>query len=157
VDRTRAQEPLLKPFMQNAHTVQIDSMNPYSLKGVIEKVNQGIPLLIFPEGRITRTGGIMKIYEGTGFAAYKTGACILPVYLKKRLLDNILTKTGEEEFLRPDNGDHRKDARAYRRRRAAAPKAKKGSGQAYLQTPVRYLLRGPQQTFHIGPRICKDL
>ncbi|MFH1082902.1 MAG: 1-acyl-sn-glycerol-3-phosphate acyltransferase, partial [Pseudomonadota bacterium] len=33
VDRTRAQERLLKPFMQNAYTIQIDSMNPYSLKG----------------------------------------------------------------------------------------------------------------------------
>jgi len=65
VDRIRAQEWLLKPFMQNKYTIQIDSMNPYSLKGVIEKVNQGMPLLIFPEGRITRTGGIMKIYEGT--------------------------------------------------------------------------------------------
>jgi acyl-[acyl-carrier-protein]-phospholipid O-acyltransferase / long-chain-fatty-acid--[acyl-carrier-protein] ligase len=82
VDRTRAQEPLLKPFMQNAYTVQIDSMNPYALKGVIEKINQGIPLLIFPEGRMTRTGGLMKIYEGTGFAAYKTGAAILPVHLE---------------------------------------------------------------------------
>jgi acyl-[acyl-carrier-protein]-phospholipid O-acyltransferase / long-chain-fatty-acid--[acyl-carrier-protein] ligase len=81
VDKTRAQEKLLKPFMQNSYTVQIDSMSPYSLKGVIEKINQGTSLLIFPEGRITRTGGIMKIYEGTGFAAYKTAAKILPVHL----------------------------------------------------------------------------
>jgi acyl-[acyl-carrier-protein]-phospholipid O-acyltransferase / long-chain-fatty-acid--[acyl-carrier-protein] ligase len=101
VDRTRAQEPLLKPFMQNAYTVQIDSMNPYSLKGVIEKVNQGTPLLIFPEGRITRTGGLMKIYEGTGFVAYKTGACILPVYLKNAYSTIFSRKQGRKSFFAP--------------------------------------------------------
>ncbi len=81
VNRTRARELLLKPFMQNRYTVQIDTMNPYALKGIIEEVNSGTALLIFPEGRITRTGNLMKIYEGAGFVAYKTGASILPVHL----------------------------------------------------------------------------
>lgn len=101
VDRTRAQEWLLKPFMQNTYTIQIDSMNPYSLKGVIEKVNQDIPLLIFPEGRITRTGGIMKIYEGTGFAAYKAGARILPVYLKNTFSTIFSKKQGKRKIFAP--------------------------------------------------------
>jgi acyl-[acyl-carrier-protein]-phospholipid O-acyltransferase/long-chain-fatty-acid--[acyl-carrier-protein] ligase len=81
VNRGRARELLLRPFMQNRYTVQIDTMNPYSLKGVIEEVNRGTALLVFPEGRITRTGNLMKIYEGAGFVAYKTGAGILPVHL----------------------------------------------------------------------------
>jgi acyl-[acyl-carrier-protein]-phospholipid O-acyltransferase / long-chain-fatty-acid--[acyl-carrier-protein] ligase len=101
VDRTRAQEPLLRPFMQNAYTVRIDSMNPYSLKGVIEKVNQGVPLLIFPEGRITRTGGLMKIYEGTGFAAYKTGAAILPVHLENAYSTVFSRKPGRRSLFAP--------------------------------------------------------
>ena len=81
VNRGRAQEWLLRPFMQNDYTVPIDTMNPYALKGIIEKVTHGMPLLIFPEGRITRTGNLMRVYEGTGFVAYMTGAEILPVYL----------------------------------------------------------------------------
>ncbi len=81
VNRVRARELLLRPFMQNRYTVRIDTMNPYSLKGVIEEVNQGTPLLVFPEGRVTKTGNLMKIYEGAGFVAYKTGAKILPVHL----------------------------------------------------------------------------
>ncbi len=101
VDRVRAQEKLLKPFMQNSYTVQIDSMSPYSLKGVIEKINQGTPLLIFPEGRITRTGGIMKIYEGTGFAAYKTGAEILPVNLKNTFSTIFSKKEGKKKIFAP--------------------------------------------------------
>jgi acyl-[acyl-carrier-protein]-phospholipid O-acyltransferase/long-chain-fatty-acid--[acyl-carrier-protein] ligase len=81
VDRTAAQKPLYKPFMQNRYTVQVDSMSPYGLKEVIRRVRDGIPLLIFPEGRRTLTGSVMKIYEGTGFAALRTGAPILPIYL----------------------------------------------------------------------------
>jgi len=101
VDKIRAQEKLLKPFMQNSYTIQIDSMSPYSLKGVIEKVNQGTPLLIFPEGRITRTGGIMKIYEGTGFAAYKTGAKILPINLKNTFSTIFSKKQGKKKIFAP--------------------------------------------------------
>lgn len=81
VNRGRARELLLRPFMQNRYTVQIDTLNPYSLKGIIEEVNRGTALLVFPEGRITRTGNLMKIYEGAGFVAYKTGASILPIHL----------------------------------------------------------------------------
>ncbi len=101
VDRTRAQEWLLKPFMQNEYTVQIDSMNPYALKGVIEKVNRGTPLLIFPEGRTTRTGGLMKIYEGTGFVAYKTGASMLPIYLKNGYSTIFSKKQGKRKIFAP--------------------------------------------------------
>ncbi len=81
VNRGRAKELLLRPFMRNNYTVPIDAMNPYALKTVIEEVNRGKALLIFPEGRMTSTGNLMKIYEGTGFVAYKTGARILPLYL----------------------------------------------------------------------------
>ncbi len=81
VNRGRAREILLRPFMQNRYTVQIDTLNPYSLKGIIDEVNRGTALLVFPEGRITKTGSLMKIYEGAGFVAYKTGASILPVHL----------------------------------------------------------------------------
>lgn len=82
VDRDIALNPWLKPFLKNDYIVPIDSMNPYSLKDVIRTVNEGFPLLVFPEGRRTSTGNIMKIYDGAGFVAYKTGASILPVYIK---------------------------------------------------------------------------
>ena len=57
-------------------------MNPYALKDVVHMVEEGLPLLVFPEGRRTSTGHIMKIYDGTGFAAFRTGARSCPFYLK---------------------------------------------------------------------------
>jgi acyl-[acyl-carrier-protein]-phospholipid O-acyltransferase/long-chain-fatty-acid--[acyl-carrier-protein] ligase len=82
VDRSIVLNRWVSPFLKNEHIVPIDSMNPYALKEVIHTVNQGFPLLVFPEGRRTSTGNMMKIYDGAGFVAYKTGATILPIYLK---------------------------------------------------------------------------
>jgi acyl-[acyl-carrier-protein]-phospholipid O-acyltransferase/long-chain-fatty-acid--[acyl-carrier-protein] ligase len=81
VDTATARKPFLRLFMNNSHTIKINSLNPYSLKEAIKHVETGTPLLIFPEGRISTTGSLMKIYEGTGFITYKTGARVLPIYL----------------------------------------------------------------------------
>ncbi len=101
VDRTVAQKFLFRPFMQNRYTVPIDSMSPYSLKEVIHKVNEGIPLFIFPEGRMTLTGSLMKIYEGTGFAALRTGARILPIHLSNVYTTMYAKKHAGRRFFTP--------------------------------------------------------
>jgi acyl-[acyl-carrier-protein]-phospholipid O-acyltransferase/long-chain-fatty-acid--[acyl-carrier-protein] ligase len=81
VDRTAAARRLFRPFAHNIHTIEIDSANPYALKDVARLVAEGAPLLIFPEGRRTSTGSLMKIYDGTGFVALHADAAILPLHL----------------------------------------------------------------------------
>ncbi|MEK6745448.1 MAG: AMP-binding protein [Pseudomonadota bacterium] len=62
-------------------TYKIDPLAPMSMKTMMTDVKKGAKLVIFPEGRITTTGGIMKIYDGTGRIIEKTGATLLPVHI----------------------------------------------------------------------------
>lgn len=57
----------------------VDTANPHAMRQVVELINSGKPVCIFPEGRLSVTGSLMKVYDGFAFLASKTGAAILPV------------------------------------------------------------------------------
>lgn len=68
-------------FLSQRKFITVDPFNSYSIRKIVREVKTGVPLVLFPEGRITTTGGIMKIYSGLGYIALRTGATIYPVTL----------------------------------------------------------------------------
>ncbi len=72
----------VKPVKVFVEIFGIEPANPFSLKTIIKYVKQNKELVIFPEGRITVTGALMKIYEGPGMIADKADATILPILIE---------------------------------------------------------------------------
>jgi acyl-[acyl-carrier-protein]-phospholipid O-acyltransferase / long-chain-fatty-acid--[acyl-carrier-protein] ligase len=81
INTERAQAWWLRPFLGLFDAVSIDPTKPLATKVLIRAVEQGRRCVIFPEGRITVTGALMKVYEGPGMIADKANATILPVRL----------------------------------------------------------------------------
>ena len=77
-----AARPWVALTLRFCNHVKIDNRNPYSLRTIINVVRDGNPVVLFPEGRISNTGGLMKMYTGAALIAWKTSARVYPVILR---------------------------------------------------------------------------
>jgi acyl-[acyl-carrier-protein]-phospholipid O-acyltransferase/long-chain-fatty-acid--[acyl-carrier-protein] ligase len=79
IDHGIAQRWWVRPFLRITRAMPLDPTKPMATRALINAVKAGETLVIFPEGRITVTGSLMKVYDGAGLIADKTGAQVVPV------------------------------------------------------------------------------
>ena len=72
----------MKIILRYAHHLPVDPTNPMAIRTVLNELEKGKKIVIFPEGRMSTTGGIMKIYKGPSMIVQKANAPIIPVYIQ---------------------------------------------------------------------------
>jgi acyl-[acyl-carrier-protein]-phospholipid O-acyltransferase / long-chain-fatty-acid--[acyl-carrier-protein] ligase len=82
IHRSVLQNRLIRKILSLSHFLPMDAQAPMSVKTIVGLIMRGNPVVIFPEGRITQTGALMKVYNGAGYIAAKTQATILPVHIE---------------------------------------------------------------------------
>jgi len=79
IDQGIAQKWWAKPFVKLVRAFPLDPSRPMATRTLINAVRSGETLVIFPEGRLTVTGSLMKVYDGVGLIADKSEAMVVPV------------------------------------------------------------------------------
>jgi acyl-[acyl-carrier-protein]-phospholipid O-acyltransferase/long-chain-fatty-acid--[acyl-carrier-protein] ligase len=72
----------VKPFMRLVRAFPMDPAKPLATRALINLVKSDERLVIFPEGRITVTGSLMKVYDGAGLIAVRGEAPVVPVRIE---------------------------------------------------------------------------
>lgn len=118
----------IKPAYAFLRLLPVDPASPLAAKTMIREVKKGRKVMIFPEGRLTVTGALMKVYEGPGTIAHLAGAPVLPIRiegaqftpfsrlkgkLRLRLFPKIIIHILEPVKFTLPEGVHNKDRRKY--------------------------------------------
>ena len=73
---------LHKRLMMSRRTFPVDMNSPFAVKRMAEYLQTGGRLVLFPEGRLSCTGSLMKLFDGTGFLIFKTRPKVITAYIR---------------------------------------------------------------------------
>lgn len=83
VSSTSAQTSWLhRKIMINNRSFPVDTSSPYAAKRMAEYLQKNGRLVLFAEGRLSRTGCLMKLFDGTGFLLHKTNSKVITCFLR---------------------------------------------------------------------------
>ena len=132
VDAGIAQRWWIQPFLPFVRTMALDPLKPMALRTIINAVREGNMLVIFPEGRITVTGSLMKIYDGAAMIADKSDAMVVPVRIEgpeQTIFSRLTDAQVRAALVAEDQGDDPRTGEDECRSGAERPQAPLGGGR----------------------------
>src|SRR5690242_9338761 len=85
VSREALRHPLVRLFRPVVRFVALEPTRPLALKRLIREVQRGGNVAIFPQGRVSTTGTVMKVYGSAALIAARSDASIVPVHIEGTL------------------------------------------------------------------------
>src|SRR5213079_2538039 len=82
IDEEFYRKPLLHPFLRLVQCIPIDTRHSHSaIRAATEKIAEGEIVCVFPEGRLERTGTLLRLQRGYKLIARHANAAVVPVWL----------------------------------------------------------------------------
>src|SRR5213596_2499572 len=82
IDQEYFHKPLLHPFLHAIGCIPINIRHSHqAVRGAAEKVAEGEIVCVFPEGRLERTGVLLRLQRGYELIARHANAQVVPVWL----------------------------------------------------------------------------
>jgi acyl-[acyl-carrier-protein]-phospholipid O-acyltransferase/long-chain-fatty-acid--[acyl-carrier-protein] ligase len=72
--RDAARHPVAGRLLRAVRHIVLEGGHPLAVKQVVQHLRAGRTVVMFPEARVTVTGGIMKVYEAAGLIAARSAA-----------------------------------------------------------------------------------
>ena len=87
-------QPIPRFLLRWVHCLTIDPARPMALKDVVHHVRDGGVAVIFPQGRVTTTGSVMKTYDAAAMIATRCGNAVVPVHVAGTLYSRYASTSG---------------------------------------------------------------
>lgn len=79
IDENIAKAWWMHPFLRFCKHMVLEPSQPIAAQQLMNAIQAGDSLVVFPEGRVTDTGSLMKVYDVAAMAADMTGSMVVPI------------------------------------------------------------------------------